>query len=59
MLPNFLIALFAGAGSGAWIYAKMMRQTGGDVKSSAIVAIAGAAFVAVLLVSVASAILPN
>jgi hypothetical protein len=41
-MNNFLTGLMFGAGFGAWIYAMMMRQTGGQVKPSLTVgAIAG------------------
>jgi hypothetical protein len=34
MLPNFLVGLMVGAGAGAWVYSKTMRQTGGNTKSA-------------------------
>jgi hypothetical protein len=52
MFSNVTVALLFGIGAGAWIYAKMYRQSGGDSKSALLVAgIAGfLLFVLVLLV---------
>lgn len=33
-MPVFMVALFLGLGSGAWIYSKMYSRTGGNSKSA-------------------------
>jgi ABC-type Fe3+ transport system permease subunit len=38
MLSNFGIGLLFGLGVSAWVYNKMQRQTGGNLKSAATVA---------------------
>lgn len=38
MASNFLIGFLTGLGFAAWIYSKMMKSTGGNVKNSLIVA---------------------
>jgi len=50
-VSNFLITIFATAGASAWIYNKLLRQTGNNTKSSAIATtVAGIfIFIAVLL----------
>ncbi len=34
MLPNVLVGFMLGAGVAAWVYAKTMRSTGNNTKSS-------------------------
>lgn len=36
-MSNHLIALMFGAGVGGWVYTQIMRQTGGNLKSSWII----------------------
>lgn len=49
-MSNFVIALFFGLGSGAWVYNKIYRKTGGNTKNSLLVAgIAGAIGLVVIL----------
>lgn len=43
-MENWLIALMAAAGSGGWIYFKMMRTTGNNTQTSVIIAVVGAIF---------------
>jgi hypothetical protein len=50
MFSNFTIGLILGIGFGGWVYAKMQRQTGGNTKSSLIVA--GACGLMALLLAV-------
>ena len=38
-MSNVMIGLFFGIGLGGFVYAKMMHQSGGNVKSSIIVAL--------------------
>jgi hypothetical protein len=39
MFSNLTIGFFMGAGFGAWLYAKLMRSTGGNTQNSLIVAV--------------------
>jgi hypothetical protein len=48
-MNSVIVALLAGIGGGAWIYAKMSRQTGGNTKSALTVAAVGAAGIFVLV----------
>jgi len=52
MLSNLTIALFLGAGTGAWIFAKMMRHTGNNTKSSIIVAIVSGALILLIFAAI-------
>jgi len=56
MFSNLVIGLLAGIGAGAWFYAKMLHQTGNDVKSSLIVAAGGGLVVALIFITVAGMI---
>lgn len=38
MASNLLIGFLLGAGSSAWVFAKMMRSTGGNTQNALIVA---------------------
>lgn len=38
MFSNLTIGFLFGAGFAAWVYSKMLRSTGGNAKSAAIVA---------------------
>jgi hypothetical protein len=49
---QFLIAFFVGTGAATWVYTKIIRSTGGNVKSTLIVSVIsglGAFFVTYLL----------
>jgi hypothetical protein len=46
MFSNLLIATLFGIGTGAWIYAKLHRSSGGNTKNAAI----GAAIVAIIII---------
>ena len=55
MFSNFMIGLVAGIGISAWVYAKVLKTTGGRTKDALIVgAIAGAGS-CVLLMTILSA----
>ncbi len=55
MASNFVIGLLLGAGCAAWVYAKMMKSTGSNVKNSLIVAgSAGVAALAVIMTLLAA-----
>jgi hypothetical protein len=47
MLGNLTTAILLGIGSAGWIYAKTMRSSGSNVKSSLIVAIVSGAVIIV------------
>lgn len=49
---NLMVSLFAGAGVATWVYAKIMRSSGGNTQSALIVTgFAGlAAFVVMMLI---------
>jgi hypothetical protein len=40
-MSNTFVAATFGIGFGAWIYYKLMRQTGGNTKNSLIIAVLG------------------
>jgi hypothetical protein len=42
MLSNVTVGLLAGLGFGAWVYSKIMKQSGGNTQNSLIVAGAAA-----------------
>lgn len=55
MLPNIVVGLMLGAGVAAWVYSKMMRQTGGNAKNSLIVAFVAGGFACVaIMIALAS-----
>lgn len=51
MFSNGMIAFLAGLGGGAWVYAKMQRQTGGNTQNSLVVA-AGAGIIIFMIILV-------
>lgn len=53
-MSNFMIALLAGAGSGAWVYSKIYRKTGGNSQHSVVVGIAAGVFVLVVMLIILS-----
>ena len=55
-MGNGFIALLVALGASVWIYSKMMKQSGSNVKSSVIVAIGGAAVIFVVLLLVFGAL---
>ena len=57
MASNFVIGLLLGAGFGAWVYAKLMRSTGGNVQNSLIVAGCGGVGAMVLVMVLLGAFL--
>lgn len=50
MASNFLIGLVFAIGAGGWIYAKTMRSTGGNTKSSLMAAGVSGFIIMILLV---------
>lgn len=49
-MPPFAVGIMLAAGVGAWVYAKINRSTGGDMKSSLIVAVIAGIFSFVIIV---------
>ncbi len=49
---NFMVAIFAGLGIGAWVYSKVMRSTGNNTQNALIVAgmTGGLAFIIMLMI---------
>lgn len=52
MFSNAMVAFLAAIGSGAWVYSKMFRQTGGNTTNALVVAggIGLVVFLAVILI---------
>jgi hypothetical protein len=48
-MSNLTIGFLAGVGFAAWVYSKMMRSTGSNIKNSVIVAAIAGIFVMVLV----------
>jgi hypothetical protein len=56
MLPNFLVGLMLAAGIAAWVYSKMMRQTGNNTQHALIVAGVAGGFAFLLMMVILSTI---
>lgn len=48
-MSNLTIGFLVGAGFGAWIYSKMMRSSGSNIKNSLVVATVAGVFSMVLV----------
>ncbi len=56
MLSSVAVGVLLGLGFGAWVYSKVMRQTGGNIKQSTITASIAGGMGFVLVVTVMSLI---
>jgi hypothetical protein len=59
MFSNLTIGFLFGAGIGAWIYSKMLRSSGGNIKSALIVAVAAGLLIMVLAATIIGAVTPT